>query len=54
MYRCVALAALRAGIDPDDGDRLGRLAGGLEIGFAGDGVLLDGERVERRDPRAAR
>ena len=45
MYRCVALAALRAGADLDDGGELGRIAAGLEISFAGEAVLLDGERV---------
>lgn len=43
MYRCVALAAAEAGIDADDGEALGALAGGLEIGFDGERVLL-GER----------
>jgi cytidylate kinase len=43
MYRCVALAALERRIDPDDGERLGELAWGLEIGFDGDSVLLGGE-----------
>ena len=32
MYRCVALAALRAGVDLDDGEALGALAAALEIG----------------------
>jgi CMP/dCMP kinase len=45
MYRCVALAALRAGTPLDDGDALARLAGGLEIAPAGGHVLLDGEDV---------
>lgn len=45
MYRCVALAALRAGMDPDDGKAIGDLAERLEIGFARDAVLLDGEDV---------
>ncbi len=39
MYRCVALAAIEAGTDLDDGEAVGSLAEGLEIG-------LDGERVE--------
>ncbi len=39
MYRCVALAAIGAGADLDDGEAVGSLAEGLEIG-------LDGERVE--------
>jgi cytidylate kinase len=43
MYRCVALAALEAGIDLDDGEALGELARGLEIRLDGRRVLL-GER----------
>lgn len=43
MYRCVALAALEAGLDLDDGEALGDLAEGLEIDFDGRRVLL-GER----------
>jgi GTP-binding protein len=42
MYRCVALAAEKAGIDPDDGDALGPLAAGLDIAFDGRRVLLGG------------
>jgi GTPase len=42
MYRCVALAAEKAGVDPDDGDALGPLAAGLDIAFDGRRVLLDG------------
>lgn len=45
MYRCVALAALRAGVDPEDGAALGRVARGLEIDLAGGRVWLDGEDV---------
>jgi len=45
MYRTAALAAMRAGLDPGDGDALGALAGGLEISFEGARVLLDGEDV---------
>lgn len=45
MYRCVALAAGAAGVDPDDGAALGPLAAGLEIDFAGERVLLDGRDV---------
>jgi cytidylate kinase len=45
MYRTVALAALRAGVDVDDGERLARLARGLEIGFADALMSLDGEDV---------
>jgi CMP/dCMP kinase len=43
MYRCVALVALWDGIDLDDGEALGELAEGLEIGFDGPRVLV-GER----------
>jgi cytidylate kinase len=53
MYRCVALAALDARIDPDDGDALAELAAGLEISFEGRTVLLGGRDVSAaiRDPR---
>lgn len=43
MYRCVALAALERELPLDDGDALGALAEGLEIGFDGTRVLI-GER----------
>ena len=48
MYRCVALAGLELGADLDDGEALGVLARGVEIG-------LDGERVDLggRDASAA-
>ena len=48
MYRCVALAALEAGVGLDDGEALGALAGGLEI-------ELDGRRalIATRDVSAA-
>jgi CMP/dCMP kinase len=45
MYRSVALAAREGGIDADDGAALGPLAAGLEIGFDGRHVLLDGRDV---------
>jgi cytidylate kinase len=45
MYRCVALAALERGVDVDDPEALGRLAGELEIGFEGGRVELDGREV---------
>jgi CMP/dCMP kinase len=48
MYRCVALAALERGMDLDDGDRLGEMAWGLDIGFDGDTIRLDGKPVEGR------
>jgi len=45
MYRCVALAAREAGVAADDAAGLGALAAGLEIGFDGRRVLLDGRDV---------
>jgi len=45
MYRCVALAAAEAGVDPDDGAALGPLAASLEIDFDGERVLLGGHDV---------
>lgn len=45
MYRCVALATLRDGLDPDDGDAVARLAGALEIELDGERVALEGEDV---------
>jgi CMP/dCMP kinase len=52
MYRAVALAAMRAGIDLDDGGRLGELAAELDIGVAGGVVSLNGADVSAdiRDP----
>jgi CMP/dCMP kinase len=51
MYRCVALAALAGGIDVEDGEALGELAEGLEVGFDGPRVLL-GERDVTSEVRA--
>ena len=48
MYRCVALAALDRRLDLDDGELLGEMAWGLQIGFDGDTVQLDGKPVEGR------
>jgi cytidylate kinase len=48
MYRTVALAALDRRIPLDDGERLGELAWGLEIGFDGDSIRLDGKAVGGR------
>lgn len=49
MYRAVALAAARRGIDPDDAAALGRLAESVVIDFVrnsgSERVLLDGEDV---------
>jgi CMP/dCMP kinase len=43
MYRCVALAAVEAGLGLDDAEALGALAAGLRIGLEGRRVSL-GER----------
>jgi CMP/dCMP kinase len=48
MYRCVALAAQRGGVDLDDGEAVGALAEGLEIDFEGQRVLLDGNDVSEQ------
>ena len=45
MYRCVALATLRAGVDAADPAAVGELARGLRISFGGGVVSLDGEDV---------
>jgi cytidylate kinase len=45
MYRCVALAALRGGIDPDDAAATSELAGAISISLDGERVELDGEDV---------
>ena len=51
MYRCVALAAHRSGVDLADAERLGALARALDIRLEGAGerqrVVLDGEDVTR-------
>jgi cytidylate kinase len=45
MYRAVALAAVRRGVQLDDGEPLGALASALEIALDGPVVRLDGEDV---------
>ena len=45
MYRAVALAALRRGLDWDAPDDLARLARKLDIRTVGERILLDGEDV---------
>ena len=45
MYRAVALAAMRRGLDWDLPEDLARLARTLDIRLAGDRILLDGEDV---------
>lgn len=41
MYRCVALAALERGVDPDDAEEVGRLARSLQIDIDRDRIALD-------------
>ncbi len=48
MYRCVALAALRDGVDLDDGEALGGLARRISIELSRGGVRLDGEDARER------
>ncbi len=53
MYRCVALACDRAGVDHDDGAATGDLAATIAIDFDGGAVRLAGEDVSDaiRTPR---
>jgi CMP/dCMP kinase len=45
MYRAVALAAVRRGIDLDDPEALGKVAREIDVSLDGEGVHLDGEDV---------
>lgn len=45
MYRCVTLAALRAGIDPADEQAVAALASRVDMEIGSDAVLLDGADV---------
>ena len=45
MYRAVALAGLRRGVDWDRPEQLAALAEGLDLRVAGDKIFLDGENV---------
>jgi cytidylate kinase len=51
MYRACALAARRAGVSWDDGERLGELCGSMDLALRQEGkellVLLSGEDVSR-------
>jgi cytidylate kinase len=55
MYRCVALAALRRGIDLDDPAVVAALAGSIAISLSDENVKLDGEDVsaEIREPEVS-
>jgi cytidylate kinase len=48
MYRSVALAAIRAGADLDDGAALGRVVSALELSLSGSAVVLDGDDVSEQ------
>jgi cytidylate kinase len=45
LYRLVALAALKAGVDLDDGQKLAPLAAALDVRFVGGEILLSGQIV---------
>lgn len=46
MYRCVALTAMREGVDPTDDDGLAQIAGKIDIILQKDGrIYLEGEDV---------
>lgn len=53
MYRCVALVGIEAGLDLDDAEAMGALAGALRIELDGERVGLDGNDVSAtiREPR---
>ena len=45
MYRCVALAAIEAGVDPDDSDAVTPLAREIELGMSPGAVSVGGRDV---------
>jgi cytidylate kinase len=55
MYRAVAFAAMRRGVDPDDAEAVARLAAALELDVA-DVVTVDGvdATIEIRSPEVTR
>jgi cytidylate kinase len=56
MYRAVAFAALRRGVDPDDGETVARIAEHLELEVADGDVTVDGvdANIEIRGPEVTR
>jgi len=56
MYRAVAFAALRRGIDPSDAEPVGHLVDGLELEVSDAGVTVDGvdATIEIRGPEVTR
>ena len=55
LYRIVALRALEAGLDPDDGEAIAELTRTLELDFSDDGLTCDGDAVgdEIRTPEVS-
>jgi cytidylate kinase len=55
MYRCVALAVVRAAVDPDDGEAVTGIAVDLAIAFDSWRVILDAEDVSAaiREPEVS-
>ncbi|WP_328988081.1 (d)CMP kinase [Thiorhodovibrio winogradskyi] len=45
LYRGLGHAAMAAGVDLDDGEALGQLAGRLDLRFAGQRLLLEGDDI---------
>jgi cytidylate kinase len=56
MYRAVAFAALRRGVDPDDAETVARIAEHLELELADGEVVVDGvdASIEIRGPEVTR
>ncbi len=57
MYRAVAFAAMRRGVDPDDATRVAKVALDMELTMVGDGVVcVDGvdATIEIRGPEVTR
>jgi CMP/dCMP kinase len=56
MYRAVAFAALRRGIDPDDAEPIARLVRNLELSVGDSEVMVDGmdATIEIRGPEVTR
>jgi cytidylate kinase len=56
MYRAVAFAALRRGMDPGDVEPVGRMAEDVELSVTLDGVMVDGvdASIEIRGPEVTR
>ncbi len=56
MYRAVAFAALRRGVDPDDAETVARIAAHIELDVADGSVTVDGvdASIEIRGPEVTR